>query len=263
MCTLSLVRSAAPASQRGMVLIVVLWMLAALSLFAANLGSLVRDQAQQISVQRHLVQGKATGQAAIYLALLTLAKENRRPEVESLAVNFSDQTVAVQFQPWSGLVNINQASAAVWKSLLQGAGGLGAQQANQLAQTIVDFREQLRQQQGRVFAQPWDTAQDVLQVPGLGYSTYTKLQPYLVASAKKTSTIAQPMAPPELAQWLQAYAPEQLRSSPDNDGLYTVTAWVPVQDGTVRVQCHMAWQSQPATGLPWTLLASTAIWQPR
>lgn len=51
--------------QRGMALIVVLWMLAALSLFAASLGTLVRDQAQQAQVQRNLVQGQAIGEAAM------------------------------------------------------------------------------------------------------------------------------------------------------------------------------------------------------
>ncbi len=62
-------------SQRGMALIVVLWMLAVLSLFAASLGSQVRDRANQALVQRYLVQGRATGEAAIFLALQQIQQQ--------------------------------------------------------------------------------------------------------------------------------------------------------------------------------------------
>ena len=59
-----------------MALIVVLWMLAVLSLFAASLGSQVRDRANQALVQRYLVQGRATGEAALFLALQQLQQQN-------------------------------------------------------------------------------------------------------------------------------------------------------------------------------------------
>ena len=258
-------RSAAPAPtmQRGMALIVVLWMLAALSLFAASLGTLVRDQAQQALVQRNLVQGQAIGEAAMYLALEKIQQENRRPVAETLAIAFAHHTVQIHFQPWAGLVNINQAPAPTWKALLQGAAGLSAQQAGALAQTIVSTREQMRQEQARAFSQPWEAVQDILQVPGLGYGTYIQLQPYLVASEKNTRTVGQNAAPPELLRWLQAQAPEQIHASVDNDGLYTLEASVPFPDGMVRVKRHLAWQKHPATGLPWVLLASTAAWHPQ
>lgn len=253
---------ATPRAQRGMALIIVLWMLAALSLFVASLGGLVRDQARQASVQRNLMQGQAVGEAAMYLALQQLQQENRRPAAESIAVAFAGYTVQVRFQPWSGLVNINQAPQATWKALLQGAAGLGAQQAGALAQAIVDARERTRKEQEGAFRQPWATLQDLLQVPGLGYGIYIRLQPYLVASARNARTVGQNTAPPELLRWLQAQAPEQLHAGGDSDGLYTLEAWVPLPDGMVRVQRHLSWQRQTSTGLPWALLASSAVWRP-
>lgn len=251
-----------PSSQQGMALIIVLWMLAALSLFVASLGGVVRTQAHQTLVQRNLVQAQAVGEAAMYLALQKLQQENRRPTLERIPVAFAGQRIEVQFQPWSGLVNINQAPVATWRALLQGAAGLGAQQAAALAQAIVATREQMRQQQERAFPQPWDMPQDLLQVPGLDYGIYIRLQPYLVASTQTNRSVVQNAAPQQLLRWLQAQAPDQLQVGSDNDKLYTVQALVPLSDGTVQVQRHLAWQNQSSVGLPWALLASTAVWRP-
>lgn len=252
----------APFLLRGMALIIVLWMLAALSLFAASLGGLVRNQAQQAAVQRNLVQAQAAGEAAIYLALQKMQQENRRPTLEQVSVDFAGQRIEVQFQPWSGLVNINQAPVATWRTLLQGAADLGAQQAAALAQAIVATREQMRQQQERAFPQPWETPHDLLQVPGMHYGIYIRLQPYLVASTQTSRSVVQNAAPPPLLRWLQAQAPEQLQAGSDNDRLYIVQAWVALSDGAVQVQRHLAWQHQSSTQLPWLLLASSATWQP-
>ena len=105
--------------QRGMALIVVLWMLAALSLFAASLGTLVRDQAQQAQVQRNLVQGQAIGEAAMYLALEKIQQENRRPVAETLVIAFAHHTVQIHFQPWEAVQDILQVPGLGYGTYIQ------------------------------------------------------------------------------------------------------------------------------------------------
>ena len=136
-------------SQRGMALIVVLWMLAALSLFAASLGSQVRDRANQALVQRYLVQGRATGEAAIFLALQQIQQQGKRLGIQNVEVSFAGQTIAVHLQPWSGLVNINRATENLWTALLIGAAQLSRPQAQVLARAIVQQRQQQTQNAGR------------------------------------------------------------------------------------------------------------------
>lgn len=248
-----------PKSQRGMALIVVLWMLAALSLFAAGLGSQVRDQASQALVQRHLVQGRAVGEAALWLALEQLQRDNRRPGAEVVQVAFAGQPVAVQFQPWSGLVNINRASEGLWAALLMGATQMPRSHAQALGQAIVAQRQQL----DRTETKGWETPQDLLGVSGMTYPVYARLVPYVVASTDTRTTVSQDMAPPPLRTWLQAAAPEYLQASADNGKFYTVVAHVPIPDqGTVLVQRSLAWDRQASTGLPWALFAPTTMWRP-
>ena len=117
-------------------------MLAALSLFAASLGSQVRDRANQALVQRYLVQGRATGEAAIFLALQQIQQQGKRLGIQNVEVSFAGQTIAVHLQPWSGLVNINRATENLWTALLIGAAQLSHPQAQVLARAIVQQRQQ-------------------------------------------------------------------------------------------------------------------------
>ena len=250
----------ARSTQHGMALIVVLWMLAALSLFAASLGMLVRDRASQALVQRQLTEGRAAGDAAILLALQQWQQKARRPGAETVHTNFAGDVIPVHFQPWAGLVNINHAPETVWTALLVGAAQVPRSQAQALAHTIVQQRQALAQttRQG-----PWEAPQDLLAIPGIHYTLYYNLQPYLIASTDSRSTIVQDAAPVALRNWLQSMAPEQLQASNDNGRLYTVTAQVSVpEQGTVFVQRTLSWNRDDYTGLPWTLLAANTTWQP-
>lgn len=257
-------RAASPAPrhplQRGMALIVVLWMLAALSLFAASLGSQVRDRAQQALVQRHLVQGRALGEAAIFLALQQRPQTQRDGGAEAVPVAFAGHTIAVRWQSWAGLVNINRANESLLTALLMGAAQLSRPQAQLLAQAIVQQRQEESQSAREG---PWESVQDLLTVPGMTYPLYTLLQPYLVASTDSRTTVAQNLAPPQLRTWLQALAPDQLHTSADNGKFYTVTAEVVIDgQGSVLVQRPWVMYRQPSTALPWTLQASRVFWQP-
>ena len=249
----------------GSALIIVLWLLAALALLAAGVGQLVRDQARYSLAHQQLLQGQAAGEVAIYLALLQWQAEGEQPQPsrDTVEVDVDGLPITVEFQPWTGLVNINHAADGLWAALLMGAAGLPQGAANALGQAIVEARQTLRETGPNPPPGPWETIQDLLLVPGMDYSVYAAIAPYVVAHQDGQSGVHAELAPEELQQWLQAGASEQLLSSTDNGKFYTVTAWVPTNSpAVVKVQRDLLWQSQDLSGLPWTLLASRASLQP-
>lgn len=62
--------------QRGMALLAVLWMVAALTIIVSGLTRSIREEARVMSLSRQNVQAQALGDAAIQLALQALVASN-------------------------------------------------------------------------------------------------------------------------------------------------------------------------------------------
>ncbi|WP_232533510.1 hypothetical protein [Delftia acidovorans] len=58
---------------QGMALVLVLWIVAALSIFATSLGKVVRQEASVVGITRNMAAGRAQGDAAIYQILQQIA----------------------------------------------------------------------------------------------------------------------------------------------------------------------------------------------
>ena len=113
-------------SQRGMALVLVLWIVAALAIFASSLGRVVRSEASVIAVTRQMAEGRALGEAAIYQVLQRIAlKPMEFRDSAVLQVPTPKGIIDVAVVPWSGLVNINDAPPALLALLLSKVAGLG------------------------------------------------------------------------------------------------------------------------------------------
>ncbi len=136
--------------ERGMALVLVLWIVAALAVFASSLGGVVRQEAAVGGVSRNLATGRAAGEAAIYLALQRMATRPealREPVLEPVTLP-GGQIVEVEVVPWSGLVDINGATPELLAVLFQHAAGLSQGAAMAMAQTVRQARDAMRQQSG-------------------------------------------------------------------------------------------------------------------
>lgn len=69
----SLQRWPIAASNKGMALVLVLWIVAALAIFANSLGGVVRREAAVASVVRNSIYGRGAGEAAIFRLLQKIA----------------------------------------------------------------------------------------------------------------------------------------------------------------------------------------------
>ena len=160
-------------SQRGVILVAVLWIVMALSIIVTGLSRSVRDEAKMISAARQGAHASALGDAAIQLVLQQMAVDSKPVDrMVTVQVQYQGQQMAVQVMPLNGLIDINSAQPALLVRLLVVAGGLSDGAAGPLAQAIVDYREQ-RTAQGA--PRRFEAVEDLMRVPGVDYDLYARL----------------------------------------------------------------------------------------
>lgn len=273
-----------PRRAEGVAMVVVLWIVAALSLLVIGAGKSVRQQAAVTSVVQDEVRGQALGAAAIVLTLQALQLETPRPQgIQHAVLDFAQTSVAVQVMPANGLIPLNSAPAPLLAALLRVAGGLAPASADALARQLVDWRDSIaespsgRLRRGSASQRRFEAVEDLLQVPGLTYAIYAAVAP-LVSVDLDTGARINPLAAPPgvlavLAQGDRALAgrivaqrdagavgidttaldPQYLGAG--STSLYRIQADVPVNAGKIlRFTQDVALQSAEATGAPWRVL---------
>jgi general secretion pathway protein K len=188
------------AGQQGVVLIAVLWIVMALSIIVTGMTRSVRDEARMLAVARQGVQASAVGDAAIQLVLQQMGADSR--VVDRLAVTqvqYSGQNIPVQVMPLNGLVDLNSASAPLLIRALTVAGGLPESEAADLAQKVIQYREQ-RTAQG--VAKRFEAVEDLMRVPGFTYDLYARLFALVTADVRSGGTVNPLAAPSAVLQVL-------------------------------------------------------------
>lgn len=181
-------------SQKGMALIAVLWMVAALGIIVTGMVHAVRSEVRLVSGARQLVSGAAVGDAAIHMVLQEMAVSAEPPKrLVTVNVTYQGQVVAVQVLPLNGLIDINNAPPALLASLFANAGKVGADAAAALAQAAVEARTN----KGPT-GQPerFEANEDLLRVPGMTYTLYANISD-LITAAQPGSGGVNAMAAPE------------------------------------------------------------------
>lgn len=261
--------------QRGMALIAVLWLVAALSIMVTGISGVVRQESRMQTLARQKLEAQALGDAALMLVLQQLVTPPQpvRQWTET-TVNFNGTAIAVSIMPLSGLININSASIQLLTALLTIGGGLPDGQAQQIAINIVDTRER-RASDGRS-AERFEAIEDLMRVPGIDYDLYARLAPLVTADSSSGGSGVDPMAaPPEvlliLAGGNQAVAERIVAARAsgqpgvDTSGIDTglasgassrrrfrLSAAVPLADGgTAIVERSVYFGSRTRDGLPW------------
>lgn len=179
--------------QKGMVLIAVLWIVAALSILVTGMVRTVREEARVLSQARQRAVAGAIGDAAIHLVLQQLV-ESPRPVARIVFVDtlYRGTPVRVQVMPLNGLVDVNTADVPLLSQLYAVAGGVPRQAALALAQTTVEVRG-LRTAQGEPAR--FEAPEDLMRVPGVDYELYARLSRLVTAGGRGSGKV-NPMAAP-------------------------------------------------------------------
>ena len=127
-------------AQAGAALVLVLWLVAALSLVVLASAHGIRQQTQNIGLGLARMRAEAVLDAAIALAAQRLTADKRlaaQYRVEYLVLG--THRVRLEITPSGGLVDVNVASDALLEALLRGAGGVSPGEAATLVSRIHDY----------------------------------------------------------------------------------------------------------------------------
>ncbi|MBR0567247.1 general secretion pathway protein GspK [Azoarcus sp. L1K30] len=130
------------ARARGLALIAVLWMVAALSLIVTGLIYTMRGELRVVSTQRNMSEGAALGDGAIRLIAAQLsAAGDERNRYREVQVDFDGHAIDVTVVPLNGLIDLSAASSDLLEQLFVIAAGVEPDAARMLADRIVDWRD--------------------------------------------------------------------------------------------------------------------------
>ncbi len=133
-----------PARQRGIALVVVLWLLVLLTVIAASHARAVRTETRLASNQVEASKTRSLAEAGAYHAimeLLVLDETLRWPVNGSVNhIRFEDGEVAISIRDARGLIDINKIQGAVLDTVLAGA-GLEQTQRQALVDATLDWRD--------------------------------------------------------------------------------------------------------------------------
>ncbi len=185
--------AAQPARQRGMALLTVLWMVAALSIMVMGMVRTIRTEIQLAGHARQISVVGALGDAAIHLVLQNLLSQNTLPNsLVMVDVPYRGQNIAVEVLPLNGLIDLNKAPVELLAALMTSAASVPPAQALLVAQSVDEWRA-ARDARGR--AQMFEALEDLLQVPGIGYDLYANIAPLLTVDQAGSGRV-NPMAAP-------------------------------------------------------------------
>lgn len=262
-----------PVRHRGMALVAVLWITAALSILVTGMVGAQRDEVRVVSTGRLVAQGAALGSAAAQLVLHDMAS---RPEpVARLLrrqVSFAGAAIEVEVIPLNGLVDLNRAPPPLLAALFAFGGGLDPARAESLAQTVAAQRQAAARTRGPRF----EAAEDLLQVEGVDYALYARLSRLITTDALGSGRVNALAAPPGVLLVLSqgdagrasliAGARDSGQAGVDTTGLpqqfldnssatrFKLVARVPMADGRHLLSARWA-ETGRATpeGVPWRI----------
>jgi general secretion pathway protein K len=257
---------------QGMVLVAVLWIVAAISLVVVGLMHSVRQEARVLSTQRALAVAGGVGDAAVQLALRQLAVLDAPPTRMLIwPLTYRQTPVAVRVMPLNGLIDLNAAGASLLSALYEVAGGLPRPEAQSLAARTLAWRAG----SASARAERFEAVEDLLRVPGIGLDLHMRLAPLVAADNGGSSGGVNALAAPlEVLEVLAVGRPgiaARVAAARDagDAGIditdlpaaflesgavqrYRIDARVPLPDGGwLHVAHHVHLGTEPQARLPW------------
>lgn len=264
-------------SQRGYVLLAVLWLIAALSLMVASMIQDVRLEVRQAALAKRSLEANALGTAAIRLVVSGMVGDAKKLPTGILRkpVTVFGSVVGIEIVPLNGLIDLNNASPALLADMFRFGGEVPADPAADLAAKVVAYRE-AKDTLGR--PRKFHGVEDLLRVGGVDHALYAKLEKSLTTSISGSGLVNALAAPETVLAILAKGDLTRARqlvfarlSSPESLDTSTLTAAhienVPTTYLEIRalgpevdqMAYAVVWQVDlgvPAYGLPWQTIST-------
>lgn len=167
-------RSSANA-KRGIALVAVLWLVAALSVMLMGLQHVVRGEIRMTGQAQNTVVSSGIADAAIRLTLaeMVATKGLSGKSVRSTTVTLFGQEVKVQVVPLNGLIDLNTASEALLADAYEYGAGLPSTEALRLAGLTIEARER---RSPDALPERFHAVEDLLRIEGVSFDTHAKIR---------------------------------------------------------------------------------------
>jgi general secretion pathway protein K len=245
--------------RRGVALVAVLWIVAALSIVVTSISSSVRQEVKAVSASRQSVVGEALGQAAIQLVLQDLAARPERTQALSYVDTvFKDTPMRVRVLPLTGLIDINNAPPGLLARLFRYAGA-DARAADALAAAAVEWRSA---NDGRGRPVGFEAPEDLLRVKGIDYTLYARLSEVVTADLQGNGRVSPPAATDAVLRVLASdnatlFAARPMERNATRAGMDTTSLNGEFIDSNAQTQRYQLQARVPLAGGSWLLVSRT------
>lgn len=205
--------------QRGIALIVVLWLLVLLTVIVASHAHIIRTETRLAFNQIEASKARSLAEAGVYHAIMELlvSDEAQRWPVDGSVhhIHFDDGTAAIAIRDARGLIDINHAQPVLLEAALASA-GIDEVQRKALVDATLDWRDKdnLRHLNGaedddyrRAGLQwaardgPFSSIEEFRYILGMTNTLFERLAPYLTVYSGQAGVKSE-FAPPWLARVL-------------------------------------------------------------
>ena len=184
---------AKPGAERGIVLLAVLWMVAALSLVVVGMVNATRQETRRTGQTRQTLASVAQIDAALHLALQQLkTKPAPQTQLSFIDTLFDGQSIRVQVQPLNGFIDLNNAPRDLLVALFVHAGKMERAAAEALATNLVVLRSR---KDARGSPIGFEAVEDLLGVPGVDYALYASIKNFVTTDVRSSGRVNALAAP--------------------------------------------------------------------
>ncbi|MEE9356365.1 MAG: type II secretion system protein GspK [Methylococcaceae bacterium] len=192
--------------QKGMALILVLWVMVLLIIMAGSFSLTMQRELSVVGNVRDKAQTLALAEAGIHYSVLMLLNPSEIDRWKSNAsiyqVNFNDTQIRIRLMQESGKIDINKAEIPLLTTLMQAAGVEDIDEISRYVDAIMDWRDNdtLRRLNGAEEDEyqdaklkyaptnkPFSSIEDLQLVLGITPEMYKRLEPLVTVYSKQAS----------------------------------------------------------------------------
>ena len=261
---------------RGVTLVIVLWIVAALTILVTGLVQAQRSELRLAGAARTQLLASAAGQAAVQLVAQQLAAATAPdPRLRRIVAEHGGRGIEVEVMPLNGLIDLNTAPGPLLEELFLRVGALDETAARNLTAALLARRQPAPPggRDGRL-----EAPEELLALPGVDHDVFARIAPLVTTDAAGSGRVNALAAPAEVLVVLAGGNVELARRVADErdagavaadttrleaayidatvSSRYRLTAHVPEPDGSsmaVRVDIDLRPPAGPAQP-PWRIL---------
>lgn len=244
---------------RGVALVLVLWIVAALTVLVTGIVQAQRGEVRLASAARDRLLSEATGQAAIQQVVQRIVGSGQAVDrLQRVRAERDQVEVVVEVMPMTGLIDLNAAPEPLLAELFVRGAGLEERAASELAAAVIARRQGGAGASARG-PRRLDAPEELLAIPGVDPDLFAKIAPLVTTDSGGNGRVHALSAPLDvLLVVARGRADVARRLAEDRDagqvGVDTTRLDAAFIDGTLGTRLRLSARVPRADGSAWTVV---------